>query len=131
MGCRALLANQDARRWLFAVPSLAMLALIYAFFATGAFAHPHVGSYYDWLARGFLQGQLHLPLAPSPELLALPDPYDPRQNANYRLHDVSLYNGRYYLYWGPLPALPRALWTALTNTSLSSTVLTVALGLLA
>ena len=40
-----------------------------------------------------------------PELLALDDPYDPAQNAPWRLHDASLYDGRYYLYFGPTPVV--------------------------
>jgi hypothetical protein len=38
-------------------------------------------------------------------MLALPDPRDPIANADYRLHDASLYHGKYYLYFGPTPAL--------------------------
>jgi hypothetical protein len=33
------------------------------------------------------------------------DPYDPAQNAPYRMHDVSLYKGRFYLYFGAAPAV--------------------------
>lgn len=67
-------------------------------------------SYYGLLAEGLLDGSLHLSLAPSPELLALPNPYDPVANAPYRLqpvglHDASLYGGLYYLQWGPTPAV--------------------------
>jgi hypothetical protein len=61
-------------------------------------------SYHSMLAEGFQHGHAYLPVTPSPELLALPDPYDPAQNAPYRLHDASLYKGRYYLYFGPAPA---------------------------
>ncbi len=46
-----------------------------------------------------------MPVDPDPRLLSLPDPYDPSVNAPYRLHDASLFNGRYYLYYGPTPAL--------------------------
>ena len=40
------------------------------------------------------------------DLLALPDPYDPsaRAGLNYP-KDVSLYKDKYYLYFGPVPAL--------------------------
>ncbi len=61
--------------------------------------------YYSPLADAFARGQTHLPVEPAPELLALPDPYDPVANAPYRFHDALLYQGRYYLYWGPVPAL--------------------------
>ena len=38
-------------------------------------------------------------------LLKLKDPYDPRQNAAFGMHDVSFYKGRFYLYFGVAPAL--------------------------
>ncbi|MEJ7604855.1 MAG: hypothetical protein WKF37_00960 [Bryobacteraceae bacterium] len=50
-------------------------------------------------------GQLHLPLVPSTELLALPNPWDPAQNQPYVMHDMVLFNGRYYLYHGAAPAV--------------------------
>src|SRR5438270_814748 len=62
-------------------------------------------SYYSQLAAAFRHGQLSLLTPPKPELLALRDPYMPELNAPYRMHDVSLYRGRYYLYFGPVPAL--------------------------
>jgi hypothetical protein len=66
---------------------------------------PTSTNYYSLLADAFLHGQTSLRQAPSPELLALPDPYDPAQNESFRLHDMSLYRGKYYLYWGPVPAI--------------------------
>jgi hypothetical protein len=72
--------------------------------------------FYNLLADAFLAGQLHLLVAPSPQMLALPNPYDPARNAGLRLHDASLYNGRYYLYFGPTPALVLfAPWKAITG----------------
>jgi hypothetical protein len=61
--------------------------------------------YYNLLVDGLLEGRLSLLVQPAPELLALPNPYDPAQNGPYRLHDVSLYENRYYLYFGPAPAV--------------------------
>jgi hypothetical protein len=43
--------------------------------------------------------------SPAPEISALPDPYDSVANGPYRLHDASFYKGRYYLYFGPVPAV--------------------------
>lgn len=75
--------------------------------------------YYPLLADGFLVGQLSLPVEPKPELLQLANPYDPDQNQPYRLHDLSLYNGRYYLFSGPAPAvLAFVPWKAITGQSL-------------
>jgi hypothetical protein len=61
--------------------------------------------YYNYLGRGFAQGQIHLPIAPRSELLALKDPWDPATNEQWRLHDAALYKGRYYLYHGAGPAV--------------------------
>ena len=66
------------------------------------------GDYYNLLVDGFRHGHLYLPVKPEPELLALENPYDPVANAAYRLLDPSLYNGRYYLYFGPVPAVVRS-----------------------
>lgn len=62
-------------------------------------------SYHSQLAEAFRHGQLSLLNKPKPELLALPDPYVPELNRPYRMHDASLYRGKYYLYFGPTPAL--------------------------
>jgi len=62
--------------------------------------------YFNLLTDAFLQGRTSLLVEPSPELLALDDPYDPSRNyLAYRVHDLSLYEGKYYLYWGPTPVL--------------------------
>jgi hypothetical protein len=61
--------------------------------------------YYPLLTDAYLAGQTSLLVKPSPELLALPDPYDHIANAKYRLHDASLYHGKYYLFYGPTPVL--------------------------
>jgi hypothetical protein len=57
------------------------------------------------LAQSYLKGKLYLEIEPRPELLKVPDPYDPQANVEYRLHDASLYKGRYYLYFGAVPAV--------------------------
>lgn len=62
-------------------------------------------THYQYLTAGFSSAQLNLSLSPSQALLALPDPYDYRQNKQWRLHDASLYHGKYYLYFSPLPVL--------------------------
>src|SRR5690242_17012939 len=54
--------------------------------------------YYDYLGRAFAGGHLSLPLQPKPELLALPDPWDPARNGPFMVRDLALYDGRYYLY---------------------------------
>lgn len=72
------------------------------------------GGYFGALADAFAAGQTHLKVPPRPELLKLADPYDPAANLPYRLHDALLYHNRYYLYWGPVPALVvLTVWSAL------------------
>jgi len=67
---------------------------------------PATTTYYDQLAASFSHGNLALETKPDPALLALPDPYDPAARASLQVPtDVSLYNGKYYLYFGPIPAL--------------------------
>ena len=75
--------------------------------------------HYEYLAQGFLHGHASLSVDPAPELARLKDPYDPTANAPYRLWDASLYQGKYYLYYGPTPALTlMAPWLAVTGHSL-------------
>ena len=60
---------------------------------------------YNLLTRSLLAGRLDLAIAPRPELFELANPYEPGRNAWLRLHDASLYHGRYYFYFGIVPAL--------------------------
>ena len=62
-------------------------------------------SYYELLTAGFRSGHLSVKLEPHPALLALPNPYDPVANAPYRVHDMTFYHGKYYLYFGVTPVL--------------------------
>lgn len=79
-------------------------------------AYDSVYTLYVDLADSFLQGRLSLIAEPSEALISLPDPYDPLQNSDLRLHDASLYQGRYYLYFGPVPALMAFIpWKLLTG----------------
>jgi hypothetical protein len=81
-----------------------VLAVGVFYFWTAATSPDPGRSYHSLLAESFEHGRTDLPVTPAPELLALPDPYDPAQNLPYRLHDASLYHGNYYLYFGPAPA---------------------------
>jgi len=80
---------------------------------------PKTTNYYDQLAKGFDHGQLSLPAKVDPGLLALQHPYDynSRKNIPY-LWDTSLYKGRFFLYWGPAPALILALIKPLYNAKI-------------
>ncbi len=63
-----------------------------------------LGGYYDYLGRGFASGHLYVPIQPKPELLALPNPWDPAVDDSLKMQDMALYGGHYYLYHGPGPA---------------------------
>jgi hypothetical protein len=68
---------------------------------------------YNLQAQAFRIGQTKLPVAVPVGLQQLADPYDPVANAPYRLpsvrtvrlHDLSLYHGELYLYFGVTPVL--------------------------
>lgn len=75
-----------------------------------------VWHHFEYLTEGFMRGHTYLSVEPSPELLKLKDPYDPTANEKVRLWDASLYQGKYYLYYGPGPVLALMLpWRLLTG----------------
>jgi hypothetical protein len=75
--------------------------------------------YYDELGRAFAGGHLYLPAKPSPQLLALPNPYDPSVDWSLKRQDMVLFRGRYYLYFGAGPAvLAFTPWRLLTHHDL-------------
>ncbi len=85
--------------------------------------HGQTSEYYQLLTDAFLAGQTSLLVQPPAQLLALPDPYDPAANAYLRLHDASLYHGKYYLYFGPTPAIVLFLpYKILTGSHLPSRI---------
>jgi len=89
--------------------AILLVIMIYGwFFTAGWWITLPNGVYtnmYDQLATGFCRGQLHLASKPPATLLNLADPYDPRERTRISyLGDASLYDGQYYLYWGPVPA---------------------------
>jgi hypothetical protein len=85
---------------------LAAVSLLYVFLGTaGTFAElPGQSDSYDRMAEGFRAGHLYIEETPSRALLAKDDPYADKYTG-LGLWDASLYGGRYYLYWGPVPAL--------------------------
>jgi hypothetical protein len=83
---------------------------------------PSGKNYYWMLTQAFQQGQTHLLVEPNPELLKLGNPYDhfQRKGLDY-LWDTSLYNGKYYLYWGPVPALLGVIVSSITSKPVTDT----------
>lgn len=86
---------------------------------------PPSTNYYDLQATAFQHGQLALEVQPDPALLALEDPYEPNDRENIPvMWDVSLRNGKYYLYWGPVPALLLALVKPIYAKEIGDNILT-------
>jgi hypothetical protein len=96
----------------------------YYLWGVRAAGHPfqwgaELGGYYDYLGQAFAKGHLNLPIQPAPELLALPNPWDPAADDSHKLWDAVLYNRRYYLYHGAGPAVMLfAPWQILTGHDL-------------
>lgn len=104
----ATVHHLKSRIWLLSL--LVGLCALYIYFGSAGHLDrwPVYGWFYDQLADGFRAGHLYLPMSPAPELLRAKNPYD-SINSRYWPLDVSLYHGRYYIYWGPMPALLQAL----------------------
>jgi hypothetical protein len=67
---------------------------------------PGTTDYYEMLANAIHHGQAHLMIDPDPRLLELPDPYDYEARNDIPIPwDAVLYDGKFYLYWGPAPGL--------------------------
>jgi hypothetical protein len=66
--------------------------------------------YFNYLADAFLHGQLYLRLIPS------------------TTHDLVLFNGKYFLYWPPFPAIISIPFVALFGVGFSDILLTLFLG---
>jgi hypothetical protein len=115
----------DLRRQLIRALVLALAVLgaeaAYLFFVTAGTltSWPTYNANYDLQAEGFRAGHLYLSVAPSPELLAQSDPFDPVHRPLWAW-DLTLYKGHYYMYWGPFPAL--ALMVAKAALGLRSTI---------
>ena len=97
--------------------AIALIAIVYACIACTADsefgARNNRDAYYNLMVQGWLQGKLSLALDAPAGLRALPDPYDPKANAQYRglmycaprIHDLSYFDGKLYFYFSPIPAV--------------------------
>jgi hypothetical protein len=103
------LGAKQARLALWIVPPIIAVLVVFVWFISAgkwtAWPKTSVYDYYGSLAASFQQGHLYLDDEPVPELLALQDPYriGLRKGIPY-IWDASLYEERYYLYWGPVRA---------------------------
>jgi len=64
-------------------------------------------AYFNYLADSFLHGQLHLRLLPA------------------TLYDLSVFNGHYYLYWPPMPAIVLMPFVAVFGVNFSDVFFTI------
>lgn len=95
---------------------------------------PDFRNIYEHLTDALAQGHFYLNIEPDPLLATLDNPYDPAQreaaNVSY-LHDASYYNGKYFCYFGPVPALlvmvPIKIITGITMPSYHVTQFAVAM----
>ncbi|MFT3891461.1 MAG: hypothetical protein QM730_07485 [Anaerolineales bacterium] len=88
--------------------SIVLVLFSYLWFGSfGLFNHlPTITAYYDKLATAFNHGSLALEEEPDPALLALENPFDRSKWVGINVPtDYSIYKGKFYLYFGPVPAV--------------------------
>jgi hypothetical protein len=119
---------RSGRHLALALPIVLAISVLYLFMASaGTFDDLRRQSRYDLMADGFQRGHLYIAQRPSPKLLAQEDPFHP-DNKPLWMWDATLYQGRIYLYWGPVPALLTWAYKAVTRHAgvISDQTLTVA-----
>jgi hypothetical protein len=86
---------------------------------------PPSTNYYDLQATAFSHGQLALEVQPDATLLALENPHEPEDREGIPvLWDATLYEGKYYLYWGPAPAILLAVLKLFYSREIGDNILT-------
>ena len=97
----------------FEKPLIASISAFVIYLALAALRQSPFGvtqtAYFNYLADSFLHGQLHLRLLPP------------------TLHDLSFFQGRYYLYWPPMPAIVLAPFVAVFGVHFSDIFFTILL----
>jgi hypothetical protein len=119
-------AIHGRRRISFSLPwasvGLACIIVTWAYLAPlwslPARTSPRPSDYYGFLTEAFHSGQMHLNISVDPQLLMLKNPYAGPQGTE-RPHDMTYYQGRFYLYYGATPVLLVYLpWRGITGTYL-------------
>ena len=109
------------RKWLAILITFVLVELMYVWIVSAGHMNvwPQTTEYYSLLADAFSNGQTALMIEPSPLLSELDNPYDANQRGEIPtpLWDMSYFDGQYYLYWGPAPALFIAVWKLVTGLS--------------
>jgi hypothetical protein len=96
--------------WLPFLAAFALLVSFYGWTTVSNHLNWHFGAeqrdHYNLLVHGFLDGHLSLKADVPAAVLQSPNPYDPAQRPDgVALHDASLYQGKYYIYYGVVPAI--------------------------
>jgi hypothetical protein len=103
-----ILLTRERQAWTIFAIFLLFVAVIYLWLISVGFWFdwPESTAYFDLLADAFAQGQVHLLIEPGEDLLSLSNPYNlnARADTTY-IWDTALFQGKFYLYWGPVPAL--------------------------
>ena len=92
----------------FSLLAIIVVSAIYFWFFLPFISASPTTDNYTRMALSFKEGHLYLPEQPPAALLSLKNPYNWGERYSIRrtfTMDVSLYNGRFYLYWGPVPSL--------------------------
>lgn len=116
-------------QWVVILITVLLVELIYVWFSSVGYwtTWPKGTSHYDLLAQGFLHGRTSLLVEPDPRLLELEDPYSMEGRGEIPvLWDVSYFEGKYFLYWGPAPAAFLAVPKALLEIEISDSAVTFA-----
>jgi len=112
--------NYFAKIHIFSLLAATLVIACYVWFLLPGFKSPG-NAYYSQLAMSFKRHQLYLPEEPSPQLLSINDPYNyelrKQSNVDYPW-DISLYKGKFYMYWGPVPSLILIIFTDLSLKNL-------------
>jgi hypothetical protein len=104
-----------------------IIASLYLWLVSVGFitAWPRTTDYYSMLGEAFLEGKTHLLVDPDPRLLELSDPYEYEQRKTIsQIWDASFYDGKYFLYWGPIPGLVTAFVKSISGIRLGDQHLT-------
>jgi hypothetical protein len=117
---RSSLSERSRRRLAISTALAAVVAVevVYVFIiSVGSWNRwPVETAYYSLLSEAFRRGQVHLVVEPDSRLATLGDPYDfPARQDIPVLWDASYHEGKYYLYWGPAPALLLAMAESLSG----------------
>jgi hypothetical protein len=100
-------------RWILLPAFILLIELLYVWMVSVGHMTdwPRISSYYDLLADAFSHGKISLLVKPPPilEQLAYPWPTANREGIRV-LGDLSYFRGKYFLYWGPAPAILLAPW---------------------